>query len=350
MRHHGYTLIELIVTMGASAILMGGLASVLFISTKAITPDATATQDANRSSLALAQMMDDVRLALDFSERNANAVTFTVPDRDGDGDVETVRYSWSGTSGDPLQYQYNSGTAVTLLADVKVFNLTALTRPIAADSLAPAPTAVAYQSFAETKASADVSAIAITKASGVVAGDLLIAALAIDGNVISTVSAPAGWTLVSRLQSGSAVGLGVWWKIAGASEPGTYAFSWTGTERAYGWTMHFTGANSSSPINAFTTNVGTSASPACLATTTSVANTLVVRIGGFDAGDITTDSPGLSAHTAITMDRSDSGSTSASGGAGYRKVGAVGTTGTSNFALTNSQEFVTFTIAIAPAP
>jgi type II secretory pathway pseudopilin PulG len=154
MRRRGYTFIELIVTMASSAILMAGLASVLFIASKAITPDATATQDANRSSLALAQMMSDVRLAMDFSERTARAVTFTVPDRNADGDVETVRYSWSGTSGDPLLYQYNSGSAVTLLADVKAFNLTALTRTIAADSLGAPPTAVAYQSFAESKAAA----------------------------------------------------------------------------------------------------------------------------------------------------------------------------------------------------
>jgi hypothetical protein len=195
-----------------------------------------------------------------------------------------------------------------------------------------------------------VAALAVQKASGVVAGDLLIAALAIDGNVISTVNAPSGWTLVSRLQSGSAVGVGVWWKIAGSSEPGTYAFTWTGNERAYGWTMRFTGHNPTTPINTFATNVGTSATPTCAATTTSVANTMVVRIGGFDEDKITIDNPGLSAHTTVTMDRSDSGGSSASGGAGYRKVAAVGSTGTSNFALTSSEQFVTFTIAIAPAP
>jgi hypothetical protein len=349
-RRAGYTFIELVVTMASSAILMAGLASVLFIASKAITPDATATQDANRSSLALAQLTADLRLALDLSERTATAVTFTVPDRNGDGAVETLRYSWGGTAGNPLQYRYNSDTAVTLLANVQTFNLSALTRTIAADALGPAPTAVAFQSFAETKAAVDVATLAIMKASGVNAGDLLIATLATDGNVIATVSAPSGWTLVSRLTSGSAVGVGVWWKIASASEPGTYAFSWTGNERAYGWTMRFTGANTTSPINAFTTNVGTSSTPTCSATTTSVANTMVLRIGGFDAGDISTDNPGLSAHTAITMDRSDSGGTSASGGAGYRRVGAVGSTGASNFALTNSQEFVTFTIAIAPQP
>jgi hypothetical protein len=347
MRRRGYTFIELIVTMASSAILMGGLASVLFISTKAITPDATATQDANRSSLALAQLMGDVRLAMDFTERTARAVTFTVPDRDADGDVETVRYSWSGTSGDPLQYQYNSGSAVTLLADVKAFNLTALTRTIAADSLAPAPTQIAYQSFAEAKATSGTS-ISVAKPTGTAAGNLLIAALAVDGNTGATLTA-SGWTLLSRLTSGSNVGVGVWWKIAGGSEPTTYTLGWSGSHEAYGWIMRFTGAHATTPLAGFVTNIGKSSTPTCAATTTSVNNSMVVRILGMDKDKVNIDNPGMTGHTAITMDRSDSNSSAASGGATWRRVPAKGTTGAANFTATNSEDYVTFSVVIAPA-
>ena len=73
-------------------------------------------------------------------------------------------------------------------------------------------------------------------------------------------------------------------------------------------------------------------------------------IGGFDDDDITASNPGLSGHTAITMNRSDSGSGTTSGGAGYLIKAATGASGTSTFALTASEEYRGVTIGIAPAP
>jgi hypothetical protein len=60
---------------------------------------------------------------MSFSERTANAVTFKVPDRTGDELPETIRYSWSGTAGDPLQIEYNGSAPATLVADVNQFDL-----------------------------------------------------------------------------------------------------------------------------------------------------------------------------------------------------------------------------------
>lgn len=347
MHRSGYTFIELVVTMASSAILMAGLASVLFISTKAITPDATATQDANRSSLALVQLTADLRLALDFTERTARAVTFTVPDRNSDGQPETLRYSWSGTSGHPLLYRYNSTAAVTLLADVRAFNLTALTRTIAADSLAAPPNRIAYQSFAEAKATTGTS-LNVPKPSGTATGDLLIAALAVDGNTSTSFTA-TGWTLLSRVNGNTKVGVGVWYKLAGASEPSTYSLQWTTNHEAYGWIMRFSGVNQSTPISGFITNANKSDTPNCAATSTPVDNTMVVRILGLDNNKINIDNPGVAGHTAITADRSSTNGAAASGAAAYRRVPAKGTTGTAEFTTTSSEEYVTFSVVIAPA-
>jgi hypothetical protein len=337
--------------MGSSAILMAGLCSVLFISSQALTPDATATDENSRSSLVASQLAADLRLALGFSERTARAVTFTTPDRDGDGQVETLRYSWSGTAGDPLMYRYNSNAAVALASNVQQFNLTALTRVIPADTLLPTPTRVEYKSFGEKSATSGGStSVDVPKPSGVVAGDFLMAAVTVNGAAASAINPPdASWTLVSRSNSPSNdVGLGVWWKIATGSEPANYTLSWTGagSHKGYGWVMRFTGAHATSPINAFVLNQGTNSSPQCLPATTSVNNTLVVRTGGFGNGAL---SSGIANHTTITMDRSGSGGSDASGGAAYVKLPAAGTTGAANFALTSNQAFVTVTIAIAPA-
>jgi hypothetical protein len=212
--------------------------------------------------------------------------------------------------------------------------------------------AVVYQSFNEGKRTTGGTSVVVTAPSGVTSGDLLIAAVSTDGTSSTTLAAPAGWTLLDRgIDSTGQVTLGVWYKIAGASEPGTYTFTWTGNQQAYGWIMRFTGHNPSTPINAssFTAGSTTSSTPPSPTVTTTVANTMIIRIGAFDRSYITVDSPGLTGHTRITMDRSSTNTNSCSGGAGYKTQAAAGASGTSNFALTWAEQYRTGTIAIAPA-
>jgi hypothetical protein len=95
---------------------------------------------------------------------------------------------------------------------------------------------------------------------------------------------------------------------------------------------------------------GTSTPPSPAVTTT-VENAMILRLGGFDDKDITIDSPGLTSpteHTTITMNYSDNNAYGCSGGAGYLVQSTAGDSGTSAFALTSSEEYVTVTIAIAP--
>jgi hypothetical protein len=54
----------------------------------------------------------------------ATSVNFTVPDRNGDGNPETIQYSWDGVSGDPLLRTINGGTAATVAPNVTEFALT----------------------------------------------------------------------------------------------------------------------------------------------------------------------------------------------------------------------------------
>ncbi len=137
-------------------------------------------------------------------------------------------------------------------------------------------------------------------------GDLLIAAVATDGS--TTISPPSGWTEISQGSYGSAVTLGAWWKLASASESSSYQFTWSGGQQAYGWMMRFTGHNPTNPINAWSVGSGgeTGSTPTSPAVNATVGGCLVLRLGAFDNDDITEDDPGLSGHTAITMDKSSS--------------------------------------------
>jgi len=194
--------------------------------------------------------------------------------------------------------------------------------------------------------------------SGTSEGDLLIAAVVTDGDtddVPSPLSPPGGqgWEEISLEDYSDEVTLGVWWKLAGASEPTSHQFTWSGGRQAYGWIMRFTGHNPSAPINASATYGNRSRSPDCPSVTTTVANTMIVRIGGFDDDDVSSSGhTGLDEHTDITMDESSTHGDTCSGGAGYIMQAAIGPSGEEDFSLTGNpsgEEYRTVTIAIAPA-
>ena len=211
------------------------------------------------------------------------------------------------------------------------------------------PTGVVFEEFTERKYGS-TAFVENDKPPGTAEGDLLIATVATDGSTAGSMVPPAGWTMIDLANQSGAVTYGVWWKLAGASEPATYTFSWSGSEHAYATIMRFTGHDAADPIDVSAVVGGSSSAPTSPAVTTTVADTMILRLGGFDDDDITTDAPGLTGHTAITMDDSGNGPATTSSGAGYVLQPAAGDSGTSTFALTGSEQYRTVTIAIAPAP
>ncbi len=164
---------------------------------------------------------------------------------------------------------------------------------------------ITYETFEEQKVSSDDTSITIsTPATD--EGDLLIAAVATDEDTSSSLDSPGGegWTEIDIDDYSSEVTLGAWWKLAEASESATHQFTWTGGQQAYGWIMRFTGHDSSDPIDIFSTDGDSDSNPTSPAVTTTVGNSMIVRLGAFDDDDITEDEPGLSDHTVITMDES----------------------------------------------
>ncbi|NOZ41159.1 MAG: hypothetical protein GXP24_13170 [Planctomycetes bacterium] len=207
-----------------------------------------------------------------------------------------------------------------------------------------------FEELTEAQQSSNTTSISIAVPPGYTAGDLLIAAVATDGNQSGSLSPPAGWNTVLVAAGNSSTTLGVWWKLASASESSSYDFTWSGNERAYGWIMRFTGHDPANPIHATATGEGTSSSPIAPAVTTTVDGCLILRIGGFDDDDVTNGDAGMSSHTTITAGESNNGSQSASGAAAYQMQTTAGDSGIANFTLNGSEQHRTVTIAIAPAP
>ena len=362
MHRQAFSLIEIAIALASSTILVAGLTASLYISSQALTVDANSSQQTRLAAILLHDLTTDLNQAIAFTERTTTAFTFTVPDRNGDNVPETIRYAWGGYPGDPLTYQYNGGTPVEIATDVQTFSATALLRTMLAETVSlPTASAVVFEEFTEAKLGAPGgTSITIALPPGTVEGDLLIAAVVTYGDSSASLAGNSGWNPIKLGASGGFMGetLGVWWKTASSSESSSYQFSWPTSppnKQAYGWVMRFTGQDSTTPINNFTFQTGTS-SPTTIpspSVVTTVDNAMILRLGGFKSSSVTVGSPGLTGHTAITMNKSTSSAFdgyAASGGAGYMNQATAGDSGSSLFTLAGgaTTPYTTVTIAIAP--
>lgn len=207
---------------------------------------------------------------------------------------------------------------------------------------------VGFGSVATATAASNTTSLTIARPSGTTAGDLLILVLSKDGS--GAVTTPTGWTLSNEgACAGDACRLGVFWKVAAASEPATYSVSWTGSEQAAGAILRYTGADTTTPINAVSAGTGSSDTPTAPTATTTVANTRVVRIYGADDDDLSA-TPYPSGHTGRFNIESAGGNGTCSAGSADQVQAAAGATGTAAFALDENEQWRGVTLAIRPAP
>lgn len=110
--------------------------------------------------------------------------------------------------------------------------------------------AIAFRSKSENKGGSG-SSIVLTKPSGTVSGDLLIALVQIQ-NVANTVnSVPSGWSLIDTQNTGPDSydnHTALYYKVAGGSEPADYTWGFSGSNNVGGVMGCWSGCASSSPI------------------------------------------------------------------------------------------------------
>lgn len=126
-----FTLIEMMISLTIIAFIMAACGSMVMLAAKAMSNDASnAGSNATASRSAVDMIIDDLKVATAVTEQTATAITMTVPDRDGDASPETIRYSWTGTPGDPLKRAYNTRPAGVVAANVQALNFSYLTKTV----------------------------------------------------------------------------------------------------------------------------------------------------------------------------------------------------------------------------
>src|SRR6185437_14767847 len=110
---------------------------------------------------------------------------------------------------------------------------------------------ITERSVATGSTSAAGSQVVIPVPAGVLANDVMIAQVTVRGGTGTTLTAPAGWSLVRRdNDTGGQIAEGIYVHVVtGASEPTSYTWTFSAGNDAAGGMAAYTGVNTASPID-----------------------------------------------------------------------------------------------------
>ena len=156
--------------------------------------------------------------------------------------------------------------------------------------------------------------------------DVLVAGITVRGN--QTITPPAGWTSVRSDVSGSTIKQEVFRKVAGGSEPASYAWTFSDpVDGAVGAIAAYSGVNTTTPIDVSGGQANaSSASVTAPSVTTTVANTKLVGFFGsaddatFTAAASLTERTDLLVDTTVDVSAQRGRSAQAAAGASGTKV------------------------------
>ena len=133
---------------------------------------------------------------------------------------------------------------------------------------------------ASSGANATSTSLLLPSPAGAGAGDVLLASVSVRGAPV--VSPPAGWTLVRMVANGTILRQAVYVRVAGASEPASYVWTFSAAKAAAGGIAAFAGVDVANPVDASAGQANsTVAAVTAPSVTTTVANTMLVGLYGF---------------------------------------------------------------------
>ncbi len=214
--------------------------------------------------------------------------------------------------------------------------------------------AISFVSATTANPNANASTITVNVPASIQAGDLLVATLVTADNSL-TFTQPAGWALVSGATNpASTTAIGgmtqmVAYKFATAAEPASYTWTISSSTKSTAAIVAYREVDRSSPFNGFAVTIAAAASATVSApsVTTSVPNSVVLRLLGIDSGGGGTISAptGTTSRATISL-QANPGTTVQVADATQATAGASGiASGTASTSAIN----VGYTLALRPA-
>lgn len=105
---------------------------------------------------------------------------------------------------------------------------------------------VTFVADGETLNSSGTTSVTVSVPAGTLAGDVMIALVGLISQ--TAITAPAGWTLIGTQDAGANTRYAAYSKVASASEPSSYAWSWTGSVKNSGWIGTYRNVDASDPV------------------------------------------------------------------------------------------------------
>ncbi len=137
-----FTLVEVTLAIAIGSVLMLALGGALMLTTSASDTADDSSAKALQASSVAAGLAAELSTATAIASSSPTDLLFTVPDRNGDGSIEKIEYTWSGRAGDPLYRAYNGSTPAIVVPALQSLALSTATRP------APVPVESAEQVLA----------------------------------------------------------------------------------------------------------------------------------------------------------------------------------------------------------
>lgn len=122
-RRPAFTLVESVGAMAITGVVLATTVGTLQLFTVNGPRLERMEKARGQAGILVHRMRSELRLATTVTELTPTAVTFVMPDTNNDAVDETIRYSWTGTSGDPLMREQNGGAAEAAIADVVRFSV-----------------------------------------------------------------------------------------------------------------------------------------------------------------------------------------------------------------------------------
>ena len=174
-------------------------------------------------------------------------------------------------------------------------NGTGTTIGMALEAKAASATPITFRAAASASAGSDTLTLTINKPAGTVENDIMIASIAICPNT-PTITAPTGWTLIRRTNNANANAhsLASYYRVAGASEGASYAWTFDASSGSAGGISSFYNGETTAVVDVESgANTASALTHAAPTVTTVWANSMIVTAHAMSSSETWTTPAGM---------------------------------------------------------